>query len=101
VIRKFTIVPDHSKLGRSVTTFILVSSPPAPDVSRTGLSRRIRKLEGVWSVHLISAEYDILVKVRGESVQSIGALVIGSIKRMEGVGRTITCSSFPYVKEKP
>jgi DNA-binding Lrp family transcriptional regulator len=57
-------------------------------------------MEGVQEVHLISGEYDILVKVRGASMQSIGSLVIDRIRKLKGVGRTLTCSSFAAVKDE-
>ena len=99
IIKGFTVVSDYTQLGMPVTAFILVSFLPVSSVSQRDLANRISSLDGVFGVHLISGEYDILIKVRGESMESIGALVIDEIRSMDGVGGTLTCVSFSTVKD--
>jgi DNA-binding Lrp family transcriptional regulator len=99
VIRGFTVISDYTKLGMPVTAFILVSFLSTPSVSQRDLAERISMMEGVFGVHLISGEYDILVKVRGESMENIGSLVIDRIRSMDGVGGTLTNVSFSTVKD--
>jgi Lrp/AsnC family transcriptional regulator, leucine-responsive regulatory protein len=100
VIRGFTVKLDHAKMGRPITAFILISFLPEPTISQRNLAQDIANMEGVQEVHLISGEYDILVKVRGTSMESIGSLVIDKIRMLRGVGRTLTCSSFAAVKDE-
>ncbi len=100
VIRGFTIKLDHVKMGRPITAFILISFLPEPTISQRNLAQDIASMEGVQEVHLISGEYDILAKVRGSSMESIGSLVIDRIRMLPGVGRTLTCSSFAAVKDE-
>ena len=99
VIRGFTVMLDYAQLSMPVTAFILVSFLPTSSVSQRDLADRISHLEGVFGVHLISGQYDILVKVRGESMEGIGSLVIDKIRAMEGVGGTLTNVSFSTVKD--
>jgi DNA-binding Lrp family transcriptional regulator len=101
IIRGFTVIPDYSKLGEPISAFILVSFLPNSFVSQRELAKKISELEGVREVHLISGEYDILLKVRGKSMEDIGSLVIDRLRQIEGVGRTITCASFATVKDEP
>jgi Lrp/AsnC family leucine-responsive transcriptional regulator len=99
IIKGFTVVPDFSKMGEPITAFVLVSfTPPSGALSQREVAQQIAGLEGVHEVHLISGEYDILVKVRGVSMENIGSLVIDKIRQIDGVGRTLTCSSFATVK---
>lgn len=100
IIKRFTITLDRSALGEPIIAFILVSFLPNAKVSQREVAQRISDLEGVYEVHLISGEYDMLVKVRGKSMEDIGALVIDRIREVEGVGRTLTCASFAQVKEQ-
>lgn len=100
VIRKFTVVPDYSKLGKPTTAFVLVSFLPTLGVSQKEVANRISKMEDVYEVHLIAGEWDILLKVRGKSMQEIGELVIDKLRAMEGIGRTYTCASFLTLKEE-
>ncbi len=100
VIKRFTVIPNHAQLGRPVKAFILVSFLPNPDVSQRKLAAEIALLDGVQEVDLISGEWDILLKVRGASMEQIGALVIDRLRAMKGVGSTVTCVSFATVKEE-
>jgi DNA-binding Lrp family transcriptional regulator len=100
LIKGFTVILNHSALGEPVTAFILVSFLPSATVSQRDVAQRIAGLDGVHEVHLISGEYDILVKVRGQSMEAIGSLVIDKVRNIAGVGRTLTCASFASVKEE-
>jgi len=98
IIKRFTITLDHSALGEPIVAFILVSFLPNAKASQREVAQRISHLDGVFEVHLISGEYDMLVKVRGKSMEDIGALVIDRIRDVKGVGRTLTCVSFAQIK---
>ncbi|MBO3757827.1 MAG: Lrp/AsnC family transcriptional regulator [Thermoproteota archaeon] len=99
IIKKFTIIPDFGKLGRPVTAFVMVSFHPSPEVSQRELAKQIATLPEVEEVHLISGEWDILVKIRVKDVESAGSFVIDKIRSMKGVEKTETCVSFECVKE--
>jgi len=100
VIRKFTVVLDFAKLGKPITSFVMVSFSPIPRLSQRELAREIAAIENVQEVHLISGQWDILVKVRAERVEDVGKLVIDRIRMMRGVSRTETCVCFESVKEE-
>ena len=99
VIRAIKAIPDYAKLGRPVTAFILVNFLPNPDVSQRELAEKIAKLAGVHEVHVISGEWDLLLKVRAGSMDELGRMVIDKLRAMKGVGHTMTCASFTPVKE--
>jgi Lrp/AsnC family leucine-responsive transcriptional regulator len=98
VIRGFTVIPDYAQLGEPVTAFVLVSFLPNNEVSQRELAGKIAELVGVQEVHLISGEHDILIKVRGCSMEGIGSLVIDQLRMIPGVGKTLTIASFASVK---
>jgi DNA-binding Lrp family transcriptional regulator len=100
IIKGFTVVPDYSQLGEPVTAFILISFLPNNDVSQRELATKIAALDGVQEVHLISGEHDILIKVRGRSMEGIGSLVIDKLRMIPGVGKTLTVASFASIKEE-
>ncbi len=98
VIKKFTVQLDYAKLGKPATAFILISFQQGA-VSQKKLAQEIAKLPEVVEAHLITGEWDILIKVRSDSMQSVGSLVVDKLRLMEGVGKTMTCVSFAAVKE--
>lgn len=90
---------DHAKLGSPVTAFIMVSFTPAPGVDQRQVARTVAAMPGVEEVHIVSGDWDILVKVRAASLEAIGDLVLDRIRKEPGVGRTLTFNSFARIKE--
>ena len=99
VIKRYTAVPDYGQLGVGVTAFILAQFDHAEGRSQRETAEEIADIDGIFEVHLISGEYDILLKVRGASMEEIGNLVVDKLRDVKGVSRTLTCASFSTVKE--
>jgi DNA-binding Lrp family transcriptional regulator len=99
VIRKYTAVPDYAQLGQGVTAFILAQFEPREGLSQRETADEIADITGISEVHMISGEYDMLLKVRGASMEDIGKLVIDRLREVKGVARTLTCACFTTVKE--
>ena len=99
IIKRYTATPDYNQLGLGVTAFILVQFEPKEGLSQRDTADEISSLEGIFEVHMISGEYDMLLKVRGSSMEDIGKLVIDRLREVSGVARTLTCACFTTVKE--
>jgi Lrp/AsnC family leucine-responsive transcriptional regulator len=97
-IRKFVAVPDYSLLGRPVTAFILVSFMSGA-ISQRELGQLMSQLPRVDEVHLITGEWDIMLKVRVGSMDELGKLILDKLRAMKGVMRTVTCVCFNTLKE--
>ncbi|MFW9914661.1 MAG: Lrp/AsnC family transcriptional regulator [Candidatus Thorarchaeota archaeon] len=98
-VLKIKGIVDERKLGRPILAFVLVSFLPGSQAQRD-LARQLAEIpdtEGVW---IISGDWDILLKVRGKSLEDIGTLIIEKIRALEGVGKTVTCACFENVKEE-
>jgi len=100
VIKRFTVRLDHSKTGRPTTAFVLVSYDPHQEVTQRKLAEKLAKLEEVYEVHILAGEWDLLLKVRGESVEGIGKLVVDKLREIGGIGKTVTLTCFSSVKEE-
>ena len=99
VIKRFTVQSDYAKLGKPVTAFILVSFLAGSGVSQREAAQTIAEIPDIYEVHVISGDWDIIAEARGESIQSIGELVLDRIRNVKGVERTLTCTSFVAIKE--
>ena len=99
MIRRYTAIPDYTQLGLGVTAFILVQFESEKGVSQRETADDIADIKGIYEVHMISGEYDMLLKVRGASMEDIGKLVIDKLRDVVGVSRTLTCACFTTVKE--
>ncbi len=99
IIKKFTTNIDYKKIGFPTEVFIFVSFQSGLNISQRELAKRISKIKGVFEVHIISGEYDLLLKVRGESLEKIGKLVVDKLRKLKGVGKTLTFACFETIKE--
>ncbi|MDA4131141.1 MAG: Lrp/AsnC family transcriptional regulator [Thaumarchaeota archaeon] len=99
VIKKFTVQTEYSRIGKPVTSFILVSFLAGSGVSQKEAAQKIAEIPDIYEVHVISGDWDIIAKARGASIQSIGELVLDRIRNVKGVERTLTCTSFVAIKE--
>jgi DNA-binding Lrp family transcriptional regulator len=99
IIKTFTVIPDYQKIGLPTKVFIFISFRSDKKISQRELASRIAKLNGVYEVHIISGEYDLLIKVRGTSLEEIGKLVVDKLRELDGVDKTLTCACFETVKE--
>lgn len=100
VIEGFTVKIDYEKLDLGTAAFVLVSFASKTGISQEGLAREISWIPNVFEVHIISGEWDLLVKARGKSVKDVGDLVVNRLRGLEGVEKTLTCLSFKEVKEE-
>ncbi|WP_456367480.1 Lrp/AsnC family transcriptional regulator [Thermococcus sp.] len=100
IIEKFTVKPNYKKLNLGTTAFILARYDPDAGVNQKEVAERIASLEGVYEVHIISGEWDMLIKVRAPSAEEIGKIVVDRLREIRGVGQTVTMVSFVTVKEE-
>ncbi|MGQ0535524.1 MAG: Lrp/AsnC family transcriptional regulator [Methanobacteriota archaeon] len=99
VIQKYTVIPNYEAVGEPTCAFILVSHDPAKGVGQKELAGEIAKIQGVYEVHVISGDWDIIAKVRAGSVQEIGDLVMERFRNVNGVDKTVTCTVFKTMRE--
>ena len=51
----------------------------------------VRSLEGVISADAVTGSWDAIAIVTGESVKDIGELVVGRVRKIDGIEKTLTC----------
>ena len=100
VIKAFTLQPNFDKVGLETTAFLLVKFTPVKKVEQRAVAKQIAKLKGVYEVHLVTGEWDMIVKARAKGLKELGELVLDKIRQIEGVSQTVTSAVFQTVKEK-
>ncbi|MFB3890147.1 MAG: Lrp/AsnC family transcriptional regulator [Candidatus Bathyarchaeia archaeon] len=104
IIRGYRAILAPEKLSAGTAAFILASvsyrakADGAP-VSQRDVAEEIAKFAEVQEVHIITGDWDLLVKLRGESVDSIGKFVVDKLRLISGLEKTLTCMVFETVKE--
>ncbi|MDH5779327.1 MAG: Lrp/AsnC family transcriptional regulator [Candidatus Bathyarchaeota archaeon] len=104
MIKAYKAVLDARKLDRGTTAFILASFSYGPQEAQEPLSQRrlaeqISKLPEVQEVHIITGDWDILMKVKDKNVDAIGKFVIDKLRTVKGIQKTLTCMVFHTEKE--
>lgn len=104
-IKGYRAILDDKKVGRGTLAFILASVAYRPSsetlLSQREIAKEISKLPEVQEVHIIAGDWDILIKVRAESVDAVGKFVIDKLRTIKGIQKTLTCMAFETVKEDP
>jgi Lrp/AsnC family leucine-responsive transcriptional regulator len=105
IIRQYRAILSPEKLNFGTAAFILASvSYGGTKSDNTPLSQRdvaeeIARFPEVQEVHIITGDWDLLVKLRAESVDAVGKFVVDKLRRIKGLEKTLTCMIFETVKE--
>jgi Lrp/AsnC family leucine-responsive transcriptional regulator len=102
VIKEYRAILDSKKLNLGTTAFILSSfsyrNGETP-LSQRVIAEQIAKFPEVQAVHIISGDWDILIKIKEESVDAVGNFVIDKLRTVKGIEKTLTCMVFDTQKE--
>jgi len=106
VISGYKAILNSKKLDVGTTAFILASFEYRPTgqekvLSQRDIAKEIAKLAEVQEVHIISGDWDILVKIKVRDVDAIGRFVVDKLRTVRGIERTLTCVVFDTAKESP
>lgn len=104
VIKEYRAIVAPEKLSAGTAAFILASVSYRTKTDGTPVSQRvvaeeIAKFPEVQEVHIITGDWDLLIKLRAESVDAIGKFVIDKLRPINGLEKTLTCMVFETVKE--
>jgi Transcriptional regulators len=104
IIKGYRAIVDPNKLGFSTTAFILASVSYAIKNENGGLSQRdianeIAKFPEVQEIHIITGDWDLMIKVKAENVDKMGKFVIDKLRLVKGIEKTLTCVVFETIKE--
>jgi len=103
IIKDYKAILNAQKLNKGTTAFILASvsykSKEGILLSQRKIAQEIAKFPGVQEVHIITGDWDIIIKVKEKDVESVGKFVIDKLRIVEGIEKTLTCMVFETEKE--
>lgn len=94
VILGYRAVLDHAKLGQPTYAYILASFQAGSGAQHRKVVRDLLRIDGIERVDMISGEWDIILQVRGASLEAIGAMVVDKLRTLPSIARTLTLPSF-------
>ncbi len=95
VIKKYSAVVDPTKVDRETLAFILVTVryrvPGKKDVlSQREFCQAIALHPLVQGVHVLSGEYDVLLKVRTKNIDAMNRFIVDYLRELPEVDKTLT-----------
>jgi len=104
LIKGYRAVLDGGKLGIGTTAFILTSvayrqADRETLLSQKEIAKEVAKFAEVQEVHIITGDWDLLIKVKAENVETVGKFVIEKLRTVKGIERTLTCVVFDTIRE--
>lgn len=95
VIKKYSAVVDPVKVDRETLAFILVTVryrvPGKKDVlSQRDFCQSIALHPLVQGVHVLSGEYDVLLKVRTKNIDAMNRFIVDYLRELPEVDKTLT-----------
>lgn len=98
VIRGFTAIPDYSQIDLGAMAYVFLAFDPKGNIEQREMARMIGNFHQVYEVSIVAGEWDLLLKVRGKSIEEIGDFVLDKLRAVPGVERTETIAVFSSVK---
>ncbi|MDR2700407.1 MAG: Lrp/AsnC family transcriptional regulator [Nitrososphaerota archaeon] len=104
IIKQYRAILSPEKLNLTTAAFILAAvsygnkADGAP-ITQREVAEEITRLSEVQEVHIITGDWDLLIKIRAENVNDIGKFVVDKLRRINGLQKTLTCMVFETVKE--
>ena len=101
LVRGYRAVLNARELGAGTTAFVLASFAykNKARVSQRKVAKEIAGFPEVQEVHIISGEWDMLIKVKAQDVDAVGKYVVEKLRLVKGIERTLTCLVFESEKE--
>lgn len=98
IVLGYRAVVDPAKLGTPSFAYILASFQPGSGAQHRRLVQDLLKIDGIERVDMISGEWDIILRVRGASLEAIGAMIVDKLRTIPAIARTLTLPSFHGVE---
>lgn len=103
IIKKYTAILDSGKLNKETTAFILASFSYRLEgeefLSQREIAKHVGNFPEVQEVHIITGDWDILIKIKENDVSTVGKFVIDKLRTIKGIEKTLTCMVFDTEKE--
>jgi len=101
LVNGYHAVLNASKLNAGTTAFIFISFAHKGDkaLSHRKVAKEIAQFPEVQEAHIVSGEWDFLVKVKVRNVDAVGKFVVDGLRLLRGIEKTQTCFVFETQKE--
>ncbi len=94
VIKGYTVNLNHSKVGKGLTAYTLVSVEynvmKQAKITQEQLARKLMNYEEVEQLAMVTGSVDIILKLRVKDMKEMDKFITGTLREHKGVGATQT-----------
>ncbi len=93
IIKQYTLLLDHKKLGKALTAYMLVhvdTNVLGKGITREEYLKRLQMLPGIEEIKSIAGHFDLLLKFRLRDMEEMRDTLVGKLRKIPGVGNTET-----------
>ncbi len=95
-IKKYTIELDRALLDRGFVVFVQVSFIDSTNKTFDQFAKAIAEIDEVEECHMVSGDYDCLLKVRQRDMKEFRTVITQKISEIQGIART---NSYAVIEE--
>ncbi|MCD6226286.1 MAG: Lrp/AsnC family transcriptional regulator [Candidatus Aenigmarchaeota archaeon] len=103
VIKKYKAVIDPEKVNKPIVAFIFLrvryDVENKMSVSLKEIAKQLTLIPGVMEVHIITGQWDLLIKIRGKDIKEIGNILTDYIVKIKGISRSLTMTAWVTAKD--
>lgn len=97
-IKQYTVKVDYEKIGYPILAYVLINFDFHSEIDQTELARELSRLENVVSASVIAGGWDILLLTVHKNMKELSSFVLGKLRSMEGIEKTLSVPIFDLVK---
>jgi len=91
IIKKYTVVLDSKKIGKLISSYILIRVDYRhTKQSQLEMAMNLKSKDAVEEVSIVTGSIDMIVKIRVKDIAELNQFVIKYLRMMEGIERTET-----------
>ena len=94
IIKKYTIKVDYKLIGKPVLSYIFIkvnyNALSSQNLNQDYLIKKIRAIENICSIELVTGDYDLIVKLRVRDLDELSNVITNQIRVITGIERTDT-----------
>jgi len=93
LIQKYTLDINEGLRGYPLLAFILVVA--SAQSNQVMLKKKMSQISEIKEVHIVTGTFDMLLKVRAKSMESLSSFITQKLRTVEGIERTQTLMVLP------
>ena len=103
IIKNYRAILDPDMLGKTVLSFIFLKVRYDADnnksISLKDIAREVSLIPGVMAVHIVTGEWDLLIKMRSKDMKEVGDILTDHIIKIKGISGSLTLNTWITIKD--